>query len=135
MSPSTETVQPVKCLPKLTFKKATRSAGKCDNRQMPATAVSKQAMEKKPQIKPAITFTTARMTGRESQLYIGKSEFYERLRYRKKCPGFPGRSQCVCYKAFLLYFQQVRFNSNHIIEQIIELKIGVFHSLIFNVVC
>jgi len=46
MSPSTETVQPVKCLPKLTFKKATRNAGKSDNRQIPATAVSKTDSEK-----------------------------------------------------------------------------------------
>ena len=41
MSPSAETVKLVKCLPKLTFKKAIRSAGKSDNRQIPATAVSK----------------------------------------------------------------------------------------------
>jgi len=41
MSPSAETVKNVKCLPKLTFKKATRNAGKSDNRQIPATAVSK----------------------------------------------------------------------------------------------
>jgi hypothetical protein len=41
MSPSAETVKNVKCLPKLTFKKATRNAGKSDNRQIPATAVIK----------------------------------------------------------------------------------------------
>ncbi|WP_157487499.1 hypothetical protein [Desulfosarcina sp. BuS5] len=46
MSPSTETVKPVKCLPKLTFKKTIRSAGKSDNRQMPTTAVSKTDSEK-----------------------------------------------------------------------------------------
>ncbi|WP_274428053.1 hypothetical protein [Desulfosarcina sp. BuS5] len=46
MSPSAETVKNVKCLPKLTFKKATRNAGKSDNRQIPATAVSKTDSEK-----------------------------------------------------------------------------------------
>ncbi|WP_274427760.1 hypothetical protein [Desulfosarcina sp. BuS5] len=46
MSPSTETVKPVKCLPKLTFKKVTRNAGKNDNRQIPATVVSKTDSEK-----------------------------------------------------------------------------------------
>jgi len=34
-------VKIIKCLPKLMFKKATRSAGKSDNRQIPATAVIK----------------------------------------------------------------------------------------------
>jgi len=41
-----KTVKNVKCLPKLTFKKATRSAGKSDNRQIPATAVIKTGDEK-----------------------------------------------------------------------------------------
>ncbi|WP_157487511.1 hypothetical protein [Desulfosarcina sp. BuS5] len=41
MSPSAETVKLIKCLPKLTFKKATRNTGKSDNRQISATAVSK----------------------------------------------------------------------------------------------
>jgi len=49
MSPSAETVKIVKCLPKLTLKKATRSAGKSDNRQIFATLLAKQAMEKTPQ--------------------------------------------------------------------------------------
>jgi len=46
MSPSAETVKNVKCLPKLTFKKAAGNAGKSDNRQIPATAVSKISSEK-----------------------------------------------------------------------------------------
>ncbi|MBL0702320.1 MAG: hypothetical protein JJV91_02440 [Desulfosarcina sp.] len=41
MSPSAETVKLVKCLQKLTFKKATGNAGKSDNRQIPAAAVTK----------------------------------------------------------------------------------------------
>ena len=47
--PNAETVKLVKCLPKLTFNKATENAGKSDNRQIPATAVSKQAVKNKPQ--------------------------------------------------------------------------------------
>ncbi|WP_157487491.1 hypothetical protein [Desulfosarcina sp. BuS5] len=46
MSPGAETVKPVKCLPSLTSKKATKNAGKSDNRQMPATAVIKTDSEK-----------------------------------------------------------------------------------------
>ncbi|WP_274428062.1 hypothetical protein [Desulfosarcina sp. BuS5] len=46
MSPSAETVKLIKCLPRLTFKKATKNAGKSNNRQMPATAVNKTDSEK-----------------------------------------------------------------------------------------
>jgi len=49
MSPSAEAVKIIKCLPKLTLKKATKNAGKSDNRQIFATLFAKQAMEKIPQ--------------------------------------------------------------------------------------
>ena len=49
MQPDTEIMKIKKRLPKLTLKKATENAGKSDNRQIFATLLAKQAMEKIPQ--------------------------------------------------------------------------------------
>jgi len=64
MSPSAETVKIIKCLPKLTLKKATENADKSDNRQIFATPVGKGNAENKfPKLILREVFTTPQITG------------------------------------------------------------------------
>ena len=69
MSPSAEIVKNVKYLPKLTFKKATRSAGKSDDRQVFATPVGKGNSENKfPKLILREVFTT-KLIYRKNSVY------------------------------------------------------------------